>query len=172
MRSWRSLSENQHFLYEKAIKAFGERLNRAGKNSVGLFADLARIKIDELSKSRVSSSGDEVVAMIEAKPRGFKAGTYKPKILSATADCREISLGKMQADSVEINGKWSYAQGGGKISITQEKELVDVNWSGSLMLETRDLVQFSGTSLLVKSEIRHMFGICTISFKLVEILDN
>ena len=73
---------------------------------------------------------------------------------------------------MEINGKWSHVQGRGKIRITHEKELVEVNWSGSLLLETRDQVQFSGTSLLVKSELKHRFGICTISFKQVEVLNK
>lgn len=162
---WQSIEDSN------STEAFEAYLNQYPE---GVFAALARVKIKQLDASRAGDSGDQQVALSETiegpVSRVFNPGSYKPKILSATNECRDINLGNMEADLDEINGSWRHVQGRGKIKITRETELVDVSWSGSLLRETRDQVRFSGKSLLIDTEITHQFGVCSLSFKLVGIL--
>jgi len=101
---------------------------------------------------------------------GFRSGSFKPRILSATSDCIGIELGKMTANAEEINGKWTHTYGRGKIKITRENNIFQVKWTGTPIISTQETVQISGKSLLVEVQLKHSFGICSLSFKLPEVL--
>jgi len=136
----------------------------------GVFASLAKVKIDQLNSMDAKSTSDDAVGPTSIGLGKFRPGKFKPEILSATNDCAQVTFNKMVASSDEINGRWEHPETRGRIKITRENKMIQVKWAGTTIISNRELVQISDKSLLIEVQLKHHFGTCSIAFKLSDVL--
>jgi carboxyl-terminal processing protease len=137
----------------------------------GIFAPLAKVKIEQLKAINSAASGDEPVVVASTGLNGFRLAKFKPKILSAEKHCKAVTLGTFKGDEEELISTWRHPETNGRIKITTNNKMIKVKWSGNYIKSNRELVQISGKSLLIDVQLKHKFGECTISFKLTDVLN-
>jgi len=134
----------------------------------GIFALLAQVKIDQLNSDSATVNNVEIAG---TRLAGFKTGKFKPKVISATGPCQQISMKRMKSTGDKLTGAWTHPEANGRIKLYFENDMIAVKWSGIEIRSSREIVQINGSDVTVDIKLRHSGGSCKVFFKLTDVLD-